>query len=93
MCLFPEKIDSKKKIVRKVWNFHVKFITLHHPKCNGMMNEEERLVKILQLSHSQVLAGKSYSQEEAERYLDDRLYELRNKMVGTCVAELRTSRL
>lgn len=35
-----------------------------------MMNEEERLVKILQLSHSQVLAGKSYSQEEAERYLD-----------------------
>jgi len=58
-----------------------------------MMNEEERLVKILQLSHSQVLAGKSYSQEEAERYLDDRLYELRNKMVGTCVAELRTSRL
>ena len=37
------------------------------------MNEEERLVKILQLSHSQVLAGKSYSQEEAERFLDDRL--------------------
>lgn len=52
-----------------------------------MMNEEERLVKILQLSHSQVRAGKSYSQEEAERYLDDRLYEFRNKMVGTCVAE------
>jgi hypothetical protein len=52
-----------------------------------MMNEEERLVKILQLSHSQVLAGKSYSQEEAERYLDDRLYEFRNKMVGTSVAE------
>ena len=52
-----------------------------------MMSEEERLVKILQLSHSQVLAGKSYSQEEAERYLDDRLYEFRNKMVGTSVAE------
>jgi len=42
-----------------------------------MMNDEERLVKILQLSHSQVLAGKSFSQEEAERYLDDRLYEFR----------------
>ncbi len=56
-------------------------------KCDDMMNEEERLVKILQLSHSQVLAGKSYSQEEAERYLDDRLYEFRNKMVGTSVAE------
>lgn len=63
------------------------FISLQHQKCDGMMNEEERLVKILQLSHSQVRAGKSYSQEEAERYLDDRLYEFRNKMVGTCVAE------
>ena len=63
------------------------FISLQHQKCDGMMNEEERLVKILQLSHSKVLAGKSYSQEEAERYLDDRLYEFRNKMVGTCVAE------
>ena len=65
----------------------MKFITLQHQKCDSMMNEEERLMKILQLSHSQVLAGKSYSQEEAERYLDDRLYEFRNKMVGTCVAE------
>ena len=51
------------------------------------MNEEERLVRILQLSHSQILAGKSYSQEEAERFLDQRLYEFRDKMVGTCVAE------
>ena len=65
----------------------MKFITLQHQKCDSMMNEEERLVKILQLSHSQVLDGKSYSQEEAERYLDDRLYEFRDKMVGTCVAE------
>ena len=51
------------------------------------MTEEERLVKILQFSHGQVLAGKSYSQEEAERYLDQRLYEFRDKMVGNCVAE------
>ena len=50
-----------------------------------MINEEERLVKILQLSHSQVLAGNSFSQEEAERFLDQRLYEFRDKMVGTCV--------
>ena len=63
------------------------FIFLQHQKCDGMMNEEERLVKILQLSHCQVMAGKSYSQEEVERYLDDRLYEFRNKMVGTSVAE------
>ena len=42
-------------------------------KFNGMMSEEERLVKILQLSHSQILAGKSISQEEAERFLDQRL--------------------
>ena len=51
------------------------------------MNEEERLVKILQISHNQVLAGKSISQEDAERYLDQRLYEFRDKMVGACVAE------
>ena len=46
-----------------------------------MMSDEERLVKILQLSHSQVLAGKSFSQEEVERYLDDRLYEFSTQKV------------
>ena len=56
-------------------------------KFNGMMSEEERLVKILQLSHSQILAGKSISQEEADRFLDQRLYEFRETMVGTSVAE------
>ena len=38
------------------------------------MNDEEILVKILTLSHKQVLAGKSFSQEETERYLDQRLF-------------------
>ena len=52
-----------------------------------MTNDEEILVKILKLSHDQVMVGKSYSQEEAEHYLDQRLYEFRDKMVGTCVAE------
>ena len=52
-----------------------------------MTNDEEILVKILKLSHDQVMAGKSYSQEEAEHYLDQRLYEFRDKVVGTCVAE------
>ncbi len=52
-----------------------------------MMNDEDRLVRILQLSHSQILAGNSYSQEEAEHFLDQRLYEFRDKMVGTGVAE------
>ena len=52
-----------------------------------MMNDEDRLVRILQLSHSQILAGNSYSQEEAEQFLDQRLYEFRDKMVGTGVAE------
>ena len=51
------------------------------------MNEEEILVKILKLSHEQIMAGKSYSQEEAEQFLDQRLYEFRDEMVGTCVAE------
>ena len=52
-----------------------------------MKSEEDILVKILKLSHSQVQAGKSYSQEEAEAFLDQGLYDYRGKMVGTCVAE------
>lgn len=56
-------------------------------KHKSMTNNEEILVKILKLSHSQVMAGKSHSQEEVEHYLDQRLYEFRDKMVGTCVAE------
>ena len=39
-----------------------------------MTNEEILLTKILKMSHQQVTAGKSFSQEEAERFLDDRLY-------------------
>ena len=35
-----------------------------------MTNNEELLMRILRLSHSQVEAGKSFSQEEAERFLD-----------------------
>ena len=35
-----------------------------------MTNDEEILVKILKLSHDQVMAGKSYSQEEVELFLD-----------------------
>jgi hypothetical protein len=35
------------------------------------------LVKILKFSHEQVMAGKTYSQEEAERFLDQRLYEFK----------------
>ena len=52
-----------------------------------MTNEDDLLVKILKLSHERVMAGKSFSQEEVEHYLDQRLYEFRDKMVGTCVAE------
>ena len=35
-----------------------------------MTNDEELLVKILKLSHEKVMAGKSFSQEEAERFWD-----------------------
>lgn len=52
-----------------------------------MVYDEDSLVKILKISHEQIRAGRSYSQEEVERYLDQRLYEFRDKMVGTCVAE------
>ena len=49
--------------------------------------DEDALIAILKKSHADVLAGKTYSQEEAERFLDQRIYELRDTMVGTCVAE------
>ena len=49
--------------------------------------DEDALIEILRKSHADVLAGKTYSQEEADRFLDQRFYELRDTMVGTCVAE------
>lgn len=42
--------------------------------------DEDLLVKILKISHQHVMAGKSYSQEEVERFLDQRLYELEDKV-------------
>jgi hypothetical protein len=36
-----------------------------------MKHDDELLIKILKLSHEQIMAGKSYSQEEAERSLED----------------------
>ena len=50
---------------------------------------EDLLVRILKLSHEELMAGKGYSQEDVEHFLDRRLYEFRNKMVGTSVAEPR----
>ena len=52
-----------------------------------IMTDEEALIAILKRSHADVIAGRTYSQEEAERFLDQRLYEFRDTMVGTCVAE------
>ena len=49
--------------------------------------DEDALIAILRKSHADVLAGKTYSQEEAERFIDQRFYELRDTLVGTCVAE------
>lgn len=49
--------------------------------------DEDLLVRILQLSHRNVMAGKTFSHEEVERFLDQRFYELGNKVVGSCVAE------
>ncbi|MBQ7141838.1 MAG: hypothetical protein IJR84_02085 [Bacteroidaceae bacterium] len=50
-------------------------------------NEEDLLVKILNISHQEVMDGKSYSQSEVEHYLDQRLYEFEDEMVETRVAE------
>ncbi|MBR6319656.1 MAG: hypothetical protein IKR50_04375 [Prevotella sp.] len=54
---------------------------------NRITNDEEALIAILRRSHADVMAVKIYSQEEAERFLDQRLYVLRDTMVGTCVDE------
>ena len=41
--------------------------------ADEMETDEDLLVKILQLSHQKVLEGKTYSQTEVEKYLDERL--------------------
>ena len=41
----------------------------------------------LTIGYGRNIEDKGISQEEAERFLDDRLYEFRDKMVGTGVAE------
>ena len=41
---------------------------------------EDVFVKILKFSHEQVMAGKTYSQEEAERFLDQRLFASRSSI-------------
>ena len=51
------------------------------------INSQDALIAILKKSHADVLAGRTYSQTEAERFLDERKYEFRDKMVGTSVAE------
>lgn len=50
-------------------------------------DNEELLVKILKISHRQVVEGRTYTQEEVERFLDQRMYEFGSKVVGTSVAE------
>lgn len=51
------------------------------------MTNDEALIAILKKSHDDIVAGRTFSQEEAEMFLTQRMYEFRNKMVGTCVAE------
>ncbi len=49
-----------------------------------MTNEEILLTKILKMSHHQVTAGKSFSQEEAERFLDYRLHSYSTPIAPLC---------
>lgn len=39
-------------------------------------SDEDLLAKILKISHQEVMAGKSYSQEEAEHYLNQRFSQI-----------------
>ncbi len=48
---------------------------------------EETMIAILKKSHAEGLAGKTYSMEEVEREMDNKIYELTHSMDSICVAE------
>jgi hypothetical protein len=44
------------------------------------MTNDEALIAILKRSHDNIVAGRSFSQEEAEAFINQRMYEIRDKM-------------
>lgn len=51
------------------------------------MKANEALVTILKKSHAQALAGKTVTNEKAERFMHAKVYELSNPVDTYCVAE------
>ena len=52
-----------------------------------MVEANEALVAILKKSHEQALNGEAVKMEEAERFIEDKLYELTSPVDTYCVAE------
>ena len=50
-------------------------------------NDNTALLNILRKSHEQALAGKTYSMDYVEHFMNDKLYELKHRMDSSCVAE------
>ena len=48
---------------------------------------DETMIAILKKSHAEALAGKTFSMEEVERLMDERIYELTHRMDGFRAAE------
>ena len=51
------------------------------------MEVNDSLVAILKKSHAQAKAGQTFSMNEAERFMHDKVYELTNPVDAYCVAE------
>ena len=47
----------------------------------------EALMAILRKSHEQAVAGNTYSMDDVEHFMSDKLYELTHSMDTSCVAE------
>ena len=51
------------------------------------MEINEALVAILKKSHEQAMNGKAVNMDEAERFIEDKVYELTSPVDAYCVAE------
>ena len=52
-----------------------------------MTPNDETLCMLLRHSHEQALAGNTVSMDEAEQFMDAKIYEFTHRMNATCVAE------
>lgn len=64
------------------------YITLQQKQTiKRKMEANEALVAILKKSHEQAMNGEAVKMDEAERFIQDKLYELTSPVDAYCVAE------